>query len=825
MPDAADATIPEPPHRRRRFLARVAAAYLASPPLVALTTWFLYILQHRVVGRDTPTLTTRPYGIAYVVLVAALTALGGWGPGLLTLGLSAIALALILIPPVFYWEVQKSRDLTEMILLLGVGGLVMYTIESARRSRQRAGDLLRESEGARALQRAVMDASPVGVVTCDAAGVLNYANTEAERIWGKPLERVGREGWSGYKMVQPDGSPRTAEKTGLGRALAGEPGIIADEFIIERPDGSRSWVYARSTAIRDEQERILGAVSAFSDITARRAGEEAVRLSEERFRSLVEATAQIIWYTGADGTFVTPQPQWAAYTGQSFEEAKGQGWLEAVHPEDREETGRVWSSAVRSHLPFEIEHRLRRFDGEYHHFAVRAVPVMRPDGGVREWVGIHTDITGRKGTEAERARLLAEAEERAEHAALLNRIGQAQRGGADPAGVQAVAAEALAETLGAARCFFAWVDTGRGSLEILEHWRRPTLPSLAGTYRSTWFQPDLEGTFAGREPVVVADVHEDPRVAPHAAVFEELRVQSFIAVPLHEGERLTATLNVAEAAPRVWTVSEVSLAAAVAAQTHTAIELARLRQREHNIAERLQEALRPTLPEGVPGLDLAYHYRAALAEASVGGDFFDVFLLRENRVALVIGDLSGKGLEAAARIATVRNMLRYALYRGNAPAEALTELNDVLAENDLLEGFVTLFVALLDTGANTLMCVSCGHEPALLRRAATGAVEQVEATGPVLGAFPGATFGQTILPVSEGDALVLYTDGLSESGRARHEYLGAEGLAALAAEGAPGESASELARRIVTGADRYAAGTPHDDQCLLAAILTQADSP
>jgi PAS domain S-box-containing protein len=127
--------------------------------------------------------------------------------------------------------------------------------------------------------------------------------------------------------------------------------------------------------------------------------QEALRKSEERYRSLVEATAQIIWDTKAEGEFVTPQPGWSAFTGQTYDELKGRGWLNAVHPDDRAHTSQVWSASVSSRTLYQVEHRLRRYDGIYKYMSVRAVPVFESDGSIREWIGVHTDISERKRAE------------------------------------------------------------------------------------------------------------------------------------------------------------------------------------------------------------------------------------------------------------------------------------------------------------------------------------------------------------------------------------------------------------------------------------------
>lgn len=146
-----------------------------------------------------------------------------------------------------------------------------------------------------------------------------------------------------------------------------------------------------------------------------------LRAHLDRYQSLVLAIAQVIWTNDPSGAMVGEQPSWAAYTGQQRAEYQGRGWLDAVHPDDRAPNLALWEQAVAARGPCEYEHRLRRHDGEYRYFSVRAVPVFSDEGTVREWAGIHTDITQRKLTEHQRKT----SEDQLRASALL--LGQSNR--------------------------------------------------------------------------------------------------------------------------------------------------------------------------------------------------------------------------------------------------------------------------------------------------------------------------------------------------------------------------------------------------------------
>ena len=213
----------------------------------------------------------------------------------------------------------------------------------------------------------------------------------------------------------------------LERALAGElveiPAIRYDTAELGYPGPAR-WVTARAHPIKDGGGRLLEVMLMHEDITKRVEAETALRRREERFRSLVMATTHMVWTTGSDGRVIDDMPSWRAYTGQSWDEAREFGWLDALHPDDRERTSRKWSECLAARSAFVGDYRVRRADGEYRWTAAKAVPILDEDGEVREWIGTNTDIDD---AVAERAELAQRLHRERRQSALLAKVARASQ--------------------------------------------------------------------------------------------------------------------------------------------------------------------------------------------------------------------------------------------------------------------------------------------------------------------------------------------------------------------------------------------------------------
>lgn len=126
-----------------------------------------------------------------------------------------------------------------------------------------------------------------------------------------------------------------------------------------------------------------------------------LQASNNRFAALVYSSAHIIWTRDTSGNFITPQPTWSAFTGQSFEELAGRGWMSAIHPDDRAQVEHIWSEAIATGEMYQAKYLMRRHDGEYRCMEARGVPVRDENGTITEWVGTNTDVTERAQAEAD----------------------------------------------------------------------------------------------------------------------------------------------------------------------------------------------------------------------------------------------------------------------------------------------------------------------------------------------------------------------------------------------------------------------------------------
>lgn len=688
----------------------------------------------------------------------------------------------------------------------------------------------------------------------DGGGSLFWYNKRWFDYTGMTLEEMRGSGWAA--VHHPDFVEGVAERF-LTHVRAGT--AWEDTFPLRHKDGSFHWFLSRAFPVRDETGAVILWCGTNTDITEQRAA-LATSASVSRREAILNQIAQAVLRS-----FDAEEIQTLAVNalGEAlnldrcyfhfFDPSEDATWIESDwHRDDLPSVaGRYPLSLVQPTLLddlFRHSASVRISDIRASFLQPETVALLEPSryralvttpfysqgeltavlalimvDTPREWtdeeLSLVEAVAAQTPSVVEASRLLTEQQARLRRDALLGRVSVAIRSTLDPDQVQARAAALLGEALDADRCFYVTYDLERDHAQVSQDWHRADLTSLAGPYSASSFAAVLAEMFTAQATAVIRDVRTafSPAVAE---VFETSHHRALLVVPVFDEGEIVAALYVSQAdAPRVWTADEVALVEQVATLTRTALEIARASQKEHNIAQQLQDALQPAVPEQVPGLVLAHYYRAALEEAGVGGDFTDVFAADKGITFLVVADLSGKGLAAASEVATVRNMLRFAVYNGQTLAGPITSLNRTLAEYDLLSGFATLFVGRYDAHERRFTYVNCGQDAGLILRAATGSIETLPPTGPVLGAVSEADFTEASVTLESGDVVALYSDGLTEAGPTRTALLTGAGVADLLRGLVGVRDPRNIVRCMMAGVDAHAGRGVKDDQCLLVGVV------
>jgi PAS domain S-box-containing protein len=450
-----------------------------------------------------------------------------------------------------------------------------------------------------------------------------------------------------------------------------------------------------------------------------------------------------------------------------------------------------------------------------------SAPVRDPSGALVGRVDILTDVTPARSAlaearrlAAERAELLEREERRAQEEVALSRAAHMMASALTPSDIHEHLLDQVHVLLPACEKSAVLAVDRRGLVAPVavrgfadETVKRMVFKVGEGV---------VGGALAARRPFVCNDADAEQRVSARLTRAEGIK--SFMHVPLVLGDRVYGLVSVNSPEVRAFGERDLRLVGELARHAASALQNALQFEQERHIAETLQQAL---IAEELPsqdGLELAALYQAA-AGAEVGGDFYSAWPIDGGRLALLVGDVSGKGVEAAGMTAMVRYMAEALSQHGCEPAPIVSELNQLLHARLPDGSLVTLVLAVLDSEAGTLQWCSAGHPPPILIDA-SGAQTLLEDPGPPCGAFEGTTFTGHQEAFRERDVLVLYTDGIIEARRQGREF-GEEGLRD-ALHDAAGEAPAQLARSVYAAARTWSGGRLTDDVAIAVARRTPA---
>lgn len=657
----------------------------------------------------------------------------------------------------------SDEDLALMKTVADQVATAMERIRLQRDAERRAEEL-----------QAVMDAVPVAVwIANDPACDQIVGNEVANRFYeAEEGENVSANVSDARKFFQ-NGREAGPEELPMQYACLHDAETGEREFEVLTPGGQLRVLLGYANPLHDSDGSVRGCVGAFMDITERRRAEDALREREEYLRLFIEHAPAALALFDTEMRYIAASRRWTTDYDLP-EDLAGQSHYE-VFPGVPER----WKEVHRRCLAGEVlradEDGFERADGRVQWLRWETLPWKRADGSIGGIVIFSEDITERKlAREAlERYRILAES---ARDIILFV--------GLDGKIVEANSAAVLA---------YGYTHEEMLGL-LLSDLRMPGAPG------SDWAQIAESG--AGG--VLFETIH---------------RRKDGTVFPVEVGSQG------AEIAGRKVLVSIIR---DITERKITEQRRAELYEREHHIAQVLQQALiPPNLPSQLGDLAIGVRYRSALKEAEVGGDFYDVFDLGGGKVGILVGDVAGKGLAAAIRVAAARYSIRSYAFREPRPSHVMTLANAALCKDTEGEvNMLTAFMAVIDTEARIMTYATAGHEPPVVCSAA-GRVTELDGGEMPLGIVEATGYTEHKIGLQPGDSLVAITDGITEARTGQilfdksgvKDYLShnisdspdktAEGLLARALEHAGGELQDDAAVVVIRLGSKEPDGSTH----------------
>ena len=529
-------------------------------------------------------------------------------------------------------------------------------------------------------------------------------------------------------------------------------GTIDLEYRMRFHDGTYRWILAHAVPLRNDDGELEQWIGAAIDIHEQKS-------SAEYVQRVMASVPQIVFMSDASGEATYYNRRWFELTGLSAEESLGGGWVRAIHPEDVAKFDDIARRARKHGSPFSAEYRIfRAGDTTYRWHMVTAQPIRDAGGRIVQWIGIATDIDDQKRREFVLRFLTDSSELLAESFDVERRL-------------QVLAERAVPEFADWCGIYLYRADANVLEPVAISHGDPEQVRlahQLLREYPVEVNARTLEFMHSGKSifmPLIPESaVEEASRDARHLALMKQLEMRSAIQVPLQIHNQAFGFVHFVNGpSGRIYDAGDVQTVEILAKRISVAIDNARIYERERRVANTFQQAALPrNLPE-LPGLNLAAFYQPAVSEAEIGGDWYDAFTLGGRYLVLSIGDVAGKGLEAAVMMSSVRQAIRVAALEG-LDVRRIVAAADKALQLEYPGQLVTALVVTIDLQTLDVSYVNAGQPPALLRDAG-GELREFNIINAPLGVVAVREDVVGIERLSRDGLLVLYTDGLIEASR------------------------------------------------------------
>ena len=659
------------------------------------------------------------------------------------------------------------------------------------------------------LLEAVQDSMPASLAVIDTEGNVIAVNERWRRFArenGDPELLHTCEGANYLEVCRNARGPRSegADEVlrGLEAILRGESSEFETEYPCPSTDRSR-WFFMRASPLAGEQQ---GAVVAHIDISRRKRAEEALRHSEERYHSLLENLDAIVFRMGADMRLLAITGRVESMLGYSADELwmRPSLWREVVHPDDIPKVMELMQIARDTRSPSWIEIRLRHSSGRLVWIRGTLTPIFDDAGDLLYFDGVSLDITER-----------VEAQERdARHTArmrILTEISQQCASSLDSRQIVQTVTEQLCKTLD---CVAAGVNIEPVSGRLINLSLCCPKGCNARNLDKKMREADL------RVETVFGMIDVAPRIVPDlslsspslAGFAKKGGLKPGMIAPVTTGEDVVGILLAARKPGEHFDHEDLWLLTEVASHASAALANSAIYRRQALIAETLQRTLIPPEP-AIGFLDIATLYAPAPGEARVGGDFFDLFRCDAKRVALVVGDVSGKGVEAAIHTAEAKYMLRAFAHQDPDPLHVVSSLNAALFSYLPTEAFITLAYFVLDVDEHVMHYVNAGHETSLVLCRDEQVIREIGPNGPMLGVTSSVAYTEGRVEFYPDDFLFCYTDGVIDV-RMNGDRFGFDRLLNTVAA-ATAEDARRLMDSVMSAVRSFGSARQTDDQVVV----------
>ena len=672
--------------------------------------------------------------------------------------------------------------------------------------------------------RAVVDSSLDAVITMDHEGRVVEFNPAAERLFGYPESvAVGQE--MAALLIPP--ALRESHREGLRRYVeTGESRILGKRLELTgvRANGEEFPVELAVNRIAEADPPMF--TGTIRDITSRVQAEGEREEARGQLEAILQGVADAVTAQGADGRLIFANDAAVRTLGFGSTEELMSAPIATIMDrfdildEDRQPFPLEALPGRRALMGEDAPEAVVRFrvreTGEENWSAVKATPIRDADGNVTMAINVIEDITAHKRAELSQRFLARSAEVLASSLnpdELLVEVANL----AVPEVADWVAVELVTDSGAIERKALAHVDpeVREWALDLSKRYP-PDPDSPAGVYQV------IRTGQAELYPEIPDELlRQGAQDEEHYRILSEFGMRSVIIVPMTtRGRTLGALTFVNGNSGRRFDEQDVELAQELGRRCATAVDNARLYTERSYIARTLQESLLPVELPDIPGVEAAARFRPTGEGNEVGGDFYDMFETGNRGWTVVMGDVCGKGPDAAAVTALARYTLRAAAMRERLPSRSLALLNEALLRQRDDRRFCTVayaYIEKLDRGAR--VGVACGGHPLPLLLRADGTVETLGVPGTLLGVVPDPDLDDRATTLEPGDALVFYTDGVIES-RGDANVLDERRLAELVATCA-GTGADAIAARVEEAAVLSQGGRPRDDIAVL--VLRMAE--